>query len=100
MVRKLIVFFFFSGIAINDGSHSLVINEVEPQTQFYKIYRMEARIRILARKYSNTHHVCLFASCRILPSSQRLKGKDADALMDTMQASLHAEIKKEIKNQS
>ena len=64
------------------------------------IYRIEARIRILARKYPNTHHICLFASCRILPSSQRLKGKDADALMDTMQASLHAEIKKEIKSQS
>ena len=94
------VFYFFSGIAINDGSHSLVVNEVDPKTQFYQIYRVEARIRILARRYPQTHHICLFASCRILPSSQRLKGKDADALMDTMQGSLHSEIKKEIKQQS
>ena len=27
--KKLTIFYFFSGIAINDGSHSLVINEVE-----------------------------------------------------------------------
>ena len=67
--KKMTVFYFFSGIAINDGSHSLLVNEVDPKTQFYQVYRIEARIRILARRYPNTHHICLFASCRILPSS-------------------------------
>ena len=61
---------------MNDGSHCLFINEVDKLNLSYKLYRIEARIRILARRFPETHHVCLFASARRSPSTFKLTEND------------------------
>jgi hypothetical protein len=53
--------YLVSGLAVNDGSHSIFVNEVDKVNLTYKLYRIEARIRILARRFPESH-VCLFAS--------------------------------------
>lgn len=62
----------------------------------YKMFRIEARIRILARRFPETHHICLFACARRSPSSFRLTPNDRLAFDAVLQASLTPEVANEV----
>jgi hypothetical protein len=88
--------YLVSGLAVNDGSHSIFVNEVDKVNLTYKLYRIEARIRILARRFPESHHVCLFASAKRSPSTFKLTQNDKIAFDAALQSSLLPDIAQEV----
>ena len=41
-----------------------MVNEFDDKTEFYKIWKVEALIRVLAKLYPNSYHLAFFACCR------------------------------------
>jgi hypothetical protein len=60
------------------------------------MFRIEARIRILARRFPESHHICLFACAKRSPSTFRLTSNDRLAFDAALQASLTPEVANEV----
>ena len=61
------VIFLFAGHGIlKDGCQAMVMNEYDPDTKFYKLLRIEDKIRSLSNSYTNVFNIAIFACCREL----------------------------------
>jgi len=94
--QRLVVVYLISGLAVNDGSNTMIINELDKQTLTYKLFRAEARIRLLARRFPESHHICLFANVRRGLTSFKLGENDRIAFNNALQSSLTPEIANEV----
>ena len=82
----------------------MLINQINERTGFYEWWAAESDIRLLAKKYSNSYSIGIFACCRELFSPLRhcglFKGTKQEALahfterMTTLVESLRAEESK------
>ena len=62
--KVLVVYIFASHGIQENGSQGVVVNEFDEKTGFYKIWKAEAMIRVLARLFPNSYHLGFFACCR------------------------------------
>ena len=63
--RKMLIFYGFAGHGMQvDGEQVVIINQFNRRTGFYEWWAAEADIRLMAKKYSNTFSVGIFACCR------------------------------------
>ena len=63
--RKMLIFYGFAGHGMQvDGEQVVIINQLNKRTGFYEWWAVEADIRLMAKKYSNTFNVGIFACCR------------------------------------
>ena len=57
--------YFFAGHGVQDmGQQTLVINEYDKGTTFYKLWRVEAMIRMFAALFPRSYHFAIYAACR------------------------------------
>jgi hypothetical protein len=94
--QRLTVVYLISGLSVNDGSNTLIINDIDKVNLTYKLYRIEARIRILARRFPESHHICLFACARRSLSTFKLTANDKMAFDAAIQASLSPDVAQEV----
>ena len=59
---------------LRDGKQTVLINEYDKKTGFYKVWNVEANIRLLASTFHNTYHIAFFACCREFYNSARHTG--------------------------
>ncbi len=65
--KKYLVAYLFAGHGIQQsGQHFIVVNEFKTDPGFYLLWGAEGKIRSLAKFYSNTYHIAVFACCREL----------------------------------
>ena len=62
--KVLVVYIFASHGIQENGSQGVVINEFDKSSGYYKIWKAEAMIRVLARLFPNSYHLGFFACCR------------------------------------
>ena len=63
--RKMLIFYGFAGHGMQvDGEQVVIINQLNKRTGFYEWWAAEADIRVMAKKFSNTYSVGIFACCR------------------------------------
>ena len=63
--RKMLIFYGFAGHGMQlDGEQVVIINQFNKRTGFYEWWAAEADIRLMAKKYSNTFSIGIFACCR------------------------------------
>ena len=46
------------------GQQTVVVDEYDAKTRFYRLFTIEYWIRKFAKDFPNTHHVVIFACCR------------------------------------
>ena len=59
----MIWFFAMHGGSL-EAQQCVLIDEYDPKTKFYRIWQVEALIRDLSKKHSNSFHLTIFACCR------------------------------------
>ena len=59
---------------LRDGKQTVLINEYDKKTGFYKVWNVEANIRLLASTFHNTYHIAFFACCREFYNTARHTG--------------------------
>ena len=62
--KTLVVYILASHGIQENGAQGVVVNEFDEKTGFYKIWKAEALIRVLAKLYPNSYHLAFFACCR------------------------------------
>ena len=63
--KKFLNIWLFAGHGmVEAGQQTVVINEYFPREKYYRRYKAEYFVRLYAKKYVNTHHLCIFACCR------------------------------------
>ena len=62
--KPLVVYIFASHGIQENGSQGVVVNEFDKKTQYYKIWKVEAMIRLFAKLFPNSYHLSFFACCR------------------------------------
>ena len=61
----MLIFYGFAGHGMQvDGEQVVIINQFNKRTGFYEWWAAEADLRLMAKKYSNTYSVGIFACCR------------------------------------
>ena len=61
----MLIFYGFAGHGMQvDGEQVVIINQLNKKTAFYEWWAAEADMRLMAKKYSNTFSVGIFACCR------------------------------------
>ena len=60
MERFLIIFLFVGHGVMKDGMHSMLYNEFDLKTRYYKMFRAEEKIRSWAEIYPNSYTVGIF----------------------------------------
>ena len=63
-INYLTIFLFAGHGIIKDGMQCLVLNEYDPQTKFYKLLRVEEKIRLYGAAFQNSYNIAIFACCR------------------------------------
>ena len=62
---QMLIFYAFAGHGMQvDGEQVVIINQLDRKTAFYEWWAAEADLRLMAKKYSNTFSVGIFACCR------------------------------------
>ena len=56
------------------GQHWLILNQVDPYTQFYAMVNAEERMREIAKSFSNAYTIGLFSCFRQLQETETMKG--------------------------
>ena len=71
-----IVILLFAGHGIlKDGMQTLVLNEYDSKTGFYKLFKAEDTVRKLSAVFNlNSYFICSFACCRELFDAEMMKG--------------------------
>ena len=74
--EKYLVILLFAGHGIlKDGQQTLVLNEFDSGSGFYKLFKAEDTIRKLSYATSlNSYFICIFACCRELFNPNTMKG--------------------------
>ena len=73
--QNFLIFYIFACHGIQkEGSQSIVINEFDPEAEFYRLWPAEADIRQWSEKFHNTYHVGLFACCREIHDPAKHRG--------------------------
>ena len=62
--KFLNIWLFAAHGMVEAGQQTVLINEYFPREKYYRRYKAEYFVRLYARKYVNTHHLCIFACCR------------------------------------
>ena len=65
-VNYLVIFLFSGHGLLEDGQHSMLFNEYDDGTKFYKKLKVEAQIRHFAHTFPNSYMLTIFSSCRQL----------------------------------
>ena len=76
MENFLIIFLFAGHGLLKDGQQVLVLNEYDQKTSFYKLYMAEKKLRTLARVFTNSYLIGIFACCRQLYNQNDMKGQE------------------------
>ena len=75
-MENIVIIFLFAGHGIlKDGCQTLVLNEFDPNTKFYKLLTVEDKIRTLSNTYPNIYNIAIFACCRELWRHEDMIGK-------------------------
>ena len=73
--KKYLVVWLFAGHGIlTGGMQSIVINEFDRFTKFYRTYKVESAISALAAKNPNSYMITIFACCRQLHNEKSMTG--------------------------
>ena len=63
--RNILVVSVFAGHGIlKNGTQTLVLNEYDQESEFYKLLEAEHKMRLLSDMYSNSYIIAIFACCR------------------------------------
>ena len=62
--QVFIMYLFASHGGEFEGRQVIVINEFDKNNKFYKLYHSEKVIRLMAKNYSHSYHLCFYACCR------------------------------------
>jgi len=49
---------------VHNGAQTVLINEFEPKTGYYKLFLVEQLMRAMSTNYKNSYHVAFFPCCR------------------------------------
>ena len=73
--ENYLLFFLFAchGI-LKDGQQNIVINEYDPEKEFYKLYGAEYKVRYWAENFPNSYIISIFACCRQLWDDIKMSG--------------------------
>ena len=84
--QNFLIFYIFACHGIQkEGSQSIVINEIDPDAEFYRLWPAEADMRDWSEKFRNTYHVGLFACCREIHDPQKNTGYIGGTYQQVMQ---------------
>ena len=73
--RNYFIFYLLAGHGmIVNGSQAVLLNQFDKSPTFYKIWAVEADIRDIAIRYSNSYQVALFACCREIMNREKHSG--------------------------
>ena len=73
--KKFVLVYLIAGHGIQTGGlQTVVINEFDEKTRFYKIWGVESDIRDWTENNANVYIVCFFACCRELHNATRHSG--------------------------
>ena len=73
-INYLVVILFAGHGILRDGMQSLLFNEYDPKTGFYKLLKVEAKLRVWAEIYPNLYTIGIFACCRQLYDPEIMSG--------------------------
>ena len=62
--RYFVIYVLASHGMVNGGQQMIVLNEFNKASGFYKIFGIEAKIRLIASECPNSYQIALFACCR------------------------------------
>ena len=63
--ESIVIISVFAGHGIlKNGTQTLVLNEFDETTQFYKLLDAEHKMRLLSDMYCNSYIIAIFACCR------------------------------------
>ena len=63
-VNYLIIWIFAGHGIVKDGMQSMLLNQFDSETKFYKMLAAEGMVRDLANRYPNAYMLAIFSSCR------------------------------------
>ena len=75
----LLIFFFAGHGVLLEGSQAILVNEFDKRSGFYKMKKVELKLRTLAESFPNAYVVGIFACCRqyFNPEKMRMKKDEA-----------------------
>ena len=70
--KKILIVYAYAGHGIMENAAECVVtNSWHSKTKFYALFRAERTIRALARSFTNTFHLALWACCREIANPKR-----------------------------
>ena len=70
----LVIFLFACHGVLYEGNQSIVLNEYDNSTKWYKLFAVEKKLRMWAEIYPNAYIIGIFACCRQLWDSEEMTG--------------------------
>ena len=75
----LLIFFFAGHGVLFEGSQAILLNEFDKRCGFYKMKKVEAKLRSLAETFPNSYVVGIFACCRQYYNPEKMRNKKGEA---------------------
>ena len=73
--RQFCLIWLFAGHGILKlGMQTIVVNEFDKTSTFYKLYNAEEIIRVMANGNQNAYMITIFACCRQLHDAAKMQG--------------------------
>ena len=70
-----LIIFLFAGQGVRMlGNHWLILNQLDPYSQYYAMFNAEGKIREIAKTFQNSYTVGLFSCFRQLQETENMKG--------------------------
>ena len=73
------IFFFAGHGVLFEGSQAILLNEFDKRSGFYKMKKVEAKLRSLAETFPNSYVVGIFACCRQYYNPEKMRNKKGEA---------------------
>ena len=74
----LLIFFFAGHGVLLEGSQAILLNEYDKRSGFYKLKKVEAKLRSLAETFPNAYVVGIFACCRQYYNPEKMRNKKGE----------------------
>ena len=65
-MNYLVILLFACHGFLKDGTQNILLNNYDPKTKFYQMYKAEEKIRSWAQSFPNAYIIGIFACCRQL----------------------------------
>ena len=63
--ENILVTYMFAGHGlVHKGAQTVLINEFDPKTGYYRLFLVEQLMRAMSTNYHNSYHVAFFPCCR------------------------------------